>query len=105
MSARDTDPAARDRARSKRVGALAGCGPSCGPTRLMLLAALAALVLTAGISLLLPLAVRRVVDSFEEPSMATCSTPISAPRWRSRCCSPLARGCATTSSPGWASGS
>ena len=54
-----------ERAGSKRVGALAALWPFLRPYRgLMALAGLA-LTLTAGISLLLPIAVRRVVDGFE----------------------------------------
>lgn len=54
-----------DRARSKRIGALAALWPFLGRYRAMLAAALAALVLTAGVALILPIAVRRVVDAFE----------------------------------------
>lgn len=54
-----------ERAKSKRVGALVGLWPFLKPYRLMLAAALGALTLTATISLVLPLAVRRVVDNFE----------------------------------------
>ncbi len=53
-----------DRAPSKRVKALAGLGPFLAPYRGMVLGALGALMLTAGVSLMLPLAVRRVVDNF-----------------------------------------
>ena len=55
---------AKDRAKSRRVGALAGLWPFLGPYRAMLAGALAALVFTAAISLILPMAVRRVVDGF-----------------------------------------
>jgi ATP-binding cassette subfamily B protein len=65
MSARDTNPGSEDRARSRRVGALAGLWPFVRPYRRLLVLAFGALVLTAGISLILPLAVRRVVDGFE----------------------------------------
>ncbi len=54
-----------DRARSKRIGALAALWPFLARYRLMLGAALAALVLTAATALALPIAVRRVVDAFE----------------------------------------
>lgn len=57
-----------DRAASKRVGALAGLRPFLAPYRIMVLAALAALTLTATVSLILPLAVRRVVDNFNTGS-------------------------------------
>ncbi len=53
-----------ERATSKRVGSLRGLLPFLRPYRGMLLLALAALVLTAAVSLILPLAVRRVVDNF-----------------------------------------
>ncbi len=49
---------------SKRIGALRGLAPFMRPYRGLLLAALGALVLTASISLMLPLAVRRVIDGF-----------------------------------------
>lgn len=49
---------------SKRIGALAGLWPFIRPYRLMLVAASVALVLTSTVSLILPLAVRRVIDSF-----------------------------------------
>ncbi|GAW36580.1 putative multidrug export ATP-binding/permease protein [Roseovarius sp. A-2] len=53
-----------DRERSKRVGALAELWPFLRPYRLLLGAAIAALVLTAAVALVLPMAVRRVVDNF-----------------------------------------
>lgn len=53
-----------DRARSKRVGALRGLIPFLKPYRGLAAMAAAALVLTATVSLVLPLAVRRVVDGF-----------------------------------------
>ncbi|MDV7270461.1 ABC transporter transmembrane domain-containing protein [Thioclava sp. A2] len=55
-----------DRPTTKRIGALKGLGPFVAPYKLRALAALAALVLTASISLLLPIAVRRVVNGFNE---------------------------------------
>lgn len=60
------DDTAEARASSKKVGALRGLAPFLFPYRGMTLLALAALVITAGMSLLLPLAVRRVVDGFNE---------------------------------------
>ncbi|MCZ8153521.1 MAG: ABC transporter transmembrane domain-containing protein [Rhodobacteraceae bacterium] len=60
------DDTAEARASSKKVGALRGLAPFLLPYRGMTLLALAALVITAGMSLLLPLAVRRVVDGFNE---------------------------------------
>ena len=53
-----------DRAASRKVGALRGLAPFLAPYRGLILGALAALTLTAGVSLILPLAVRRVVDNF-----------------------------------------
>ncbi len=58
-----------ERQKSKRVSALAGLWPFVRPYRPMLFAALLALVVTAVISLILPLAVRRVVDGFETSSV------------------------------------
>jgi len=55
-----------DRATSKRVGALRGLLPFIAPYRVMVAAALGSLVLTAMVSLALPLAVRRVVDGFND---------------------------------------
>jgi ATP-binding cassette subfamily B protein len=63
MTAAATNP--EDRAKSKRVGALAGLWPFVRPYRALMAAALVALVVTAGISLILPIAVRRVVDGFQ----------------------------------------
>ena len=59
-----------DRARSKKVGALRGLVPFLAPYRAMVLLALGALILTATISLILPLAVRRVVDGFAADNAA-----------------------------------
>ncbi len=53
-----------DREKSKRVGALSQLWPFLAPYRLLVLGALLALILTASVSLLLPMAVRRVVDNF-----------------------------------------
>lgn len=53
-----------ERAKSRRVSALAGLRPFLAPYRLMILAAGVALVVTASVSLILPIAVRRVVDGF-----------------------------------------
>ncbi len=52
------------RATSKRIGALTALWPFVTPYRILLGAAVAALALTAVVSLTLPLAVRRVVDNF-----------------------------------------
>jgi ATP-binding cassette subfamily B protein len=60
--------ATEERAKSRRIGSLRALGPFLAPYRAMLGAAVAALVLTAVVSLTLPLAVRRVVDGFETES-------------------------------------
>ncbi|MES2843760.1 MAG: ABC transporter transmembrane domain-containing protein [Pseudomonadota bacterium] len=62
-----TDTSA-ERAKSKRVGALRGLLPYLAPYRGMTLLAGLALIVTAGTSLVLPLAVRRVVDGFSMDS-------------------------------------
>jgi len=59
-----------ERAKSKKVGSLRGLAPFLGPYRALLFAALGALTLTAGLSLMLPIAVRRVVDGFGTESVA-----------------------------------
>ncbi|SIP88765.1 ATP-binding cassette, subfamily B [Paracoccus thiocyanatus] len=53
-----------DRPTTKRIGALRALWPFLRPYRGLLAAALVALAVTAGINLVLPLAVRRVVDGF-----------------------------------------
>ena len=58
----DADP--RDRSKSKRVSALKELWPFLKPYKVMILAAFIVLTLTAVVSLILPLAVRRVVDTF-----------------------------------------
>lgn len=55
-----------DRPATRRVGALKALWPFVRPYRLRLLAALAALLLTAAVSLVLPVAVRRIVDGFNQ---------------------------------------
>ena len=55
----DTTATAQDRPKSKQVGALRGLMPFLRPYRGLLVLALMALVLTASVSLILPLAVRR----------------------------------------------
>jgi ATP-binding cassette, subfamily B, bacterial len=62
--------ATEDRAKSRRIGSLRALGPFLAPYKMMLGAAVGALVLTAIVSLTLPLAVRRVVDGFETESSA-----------------------------------
>ncbi|MGH1331494.1 MAG: ABC transporter transmembrane domain-containing protein [Paracoccaceae bacterium] len=54
-----------ERAKSKELGALSGLWPFVKPYRMMMALAGITLVLTACISLIMPLAVRRVVDGFE----------------------------------------
>ncbi|MFP4327844.1 MAG: ABC transporter transmembrane domain-containing protein, partial [Paracoccaceae bacterium] len=53
-----------EREKSRRIGALAELWPFIKPYRLLLSGALVMLVATAVVSLVLPLAVRRVVDNF-----------------------------------------
>lgn len=61
----DTSPAQKeDRARSKDMASLRGLLPFLFPYRGLMFAALVALVSTAVVSLVLPIAVRRVVDNF-----------------------------------------
>ncbi|SEQ47892.1 ABC transporter transmembrane domain-containing protein [Thalassovita taeanensis] len=54
----------QDREKSKRVGALSELWPFLKPYKIMVVLAGMALTLTATVSLVLPLAVRRVVDNF-----------------------------------------
>ncbi len=60
----------QEREKSKRVGALRGLGPYIWPYRMLVLLALVALTLTAAVSLVMPMAVRRVVDNFGTQSEA-----------------------------------
>ena len=55
-----------DRATSRRVGALRGLTPFLRPYRGLSILATLALTVTAAVSLVLPLAVRRVVDGFNQ---------------------------------------
>ena len=64
------DTTSEDRAKSRRLGALAALWPFLLPYRTLLAGAGAALVLTACVSLVLPIAVRRVVDGFETSAEA-----------------------------------
>jgi ATP-binding cassette, subfamily B, bacterial len=59
-----------ERAKSKRVGALASLWPFVRPYRGLVVLAVVALVLTSAVSLVLPIAVRRVVDSFGAGNVA-----------------------------------
>jgi len=68
--ARHDLPEMEDREKSKKVGALSGLTPFLLPYRLMVILSGVALVFTATISLILPLAVRRVVDGFSEDNAA-----------------------------------
>lgn len=60
----------QDRAKSKRIGALSGLRPFFAPYRVLVVLAGMALTLTATVSLILPMAVRRVVDNFGTQSDA-----------------------------------
>jgi len=64
MATSDIDPLSRPQSRD--LNALKGLLPFLKPHMLALVAALVALVITAGLSLALPIAVRRVIDGFEE---------------------------------------
>ncbi|WP_371157356.1 ABC transporter transmembrane domain-containing protein [Jannaschia sp. 2305UL9-9] len=59
-----------DRAGSKKIGSLRSLVPFFRPHMAMVAAAIAALILTACVSLILPLAVRRVVDGFQTGTSA-----------------------------------
>ncbi|SFJ75804.1 ABC transporter transmembrane domain-containing protein [Celeribacter neptunius] len=65
MAADRTLQDAAEREKSKRIGALRELWPFIRPYKRLMLAAFVALVVTACISLILPLAVRRVVDGFQ----------------------------------------
>ncbi len=57
------------RATSKKIGALRALWPFLRPYRVMVGAALTALVFTAMVSLIVPIAVRRVVDNFDSAAV------------------------------------
>ena len=59
-----------EREKSKTVGPLAGLAPFLLPYRIWIAASLLSLLVTAAMSLALPLAVRRVVDGFSSGSLA-----------------------------------
>ena len=59
-----------DREKSRNMRALSALWPFVRPYRVLMVAALTALVLTAIVSLILPIAVRRVVDGFETSAEA-----------------------------------
>lgn len=54
----------KEREKSRKLGSLSALWPFLAPYRLLMAAAILALVATATVSLILPLAVRRVVDNF-----------------------------------------
>ncbi|MGV8987501.1 MAG: ABC transporter transmembrane domain-containing protein [Cypionkella sp.] len=54
----------QDRAKSRKISALAGLRPFIAPYKAMAIVAGLALILTASVSLILPMAVRRVIDGF-----------------------------------------
>ena len=63
------DKAAREaRGKSRTIGPLRSLGPFLAPYRSVVALAIIALITTAGLSLVLPLAVRRVIDGFNEKS-------------------------------------
>ncbi len=69
MAATQTS-ATQDREKSRDIGALAALWPFLRPYRGLMAAAILALMLTASVSLILPLAVRRVVDNFNTQDAA-----------------------------------
>ena len=68
--ARGTTPDMDKREKSKKVSALSGLVPFLRPYKVMVVLSGIALVFTATISLILPMAVRRVVDGFGEDNAA-----------------------------------
>lgn len=71
MARKPTPPNSEaEREKSKRVGALGGLKPFLAPYRTLVILAGLALTLTATVSLVLPMAVRRVVDNFGTESDA-----------------------------------
>ena len=67
-----------DRAKSKRIGALAGLWPFIRPYRAMVVVAGLALILTASVSLVMPIAVRRVVDGFNAKDLTLLDSYFAA---------------------------
>ena len=59
-----------EREKSRRIGSLKALLPFMAPYRIMVFASILALITTAAVSLVLPLAVRRVIDGFESESAA-----------------------------------
>ncbi len=72
------DAATEHREKSKNVRALRALWPFVARYRLMVLAAILALVSTAVISLILPIAVRRVVDGFDTSAVELLDSYFSA---------------------------
>jgi ATP-binding cassette subfamily B protein len=70
--------ATEEREKSKKVGALAALWPFVRPYRPMVILASLALILTSTVSLVLPMAVRRVVDSFGVGNLAILDQYFSA---------------------------
>ncbi|CUH75150.1 ABC transporter transmembrane domain-containing protein [Tropicibacter naphthalenivorans] len=64
MARRSTNTPDEERAKSRKLGSLGALWPFLMPYRWLMLAAMVALIATASVSLTLPLAVRRVVDNF-----------------------------------------
>ncbi|SHG79790.1 ABC transporter transmembrane domain-containing protein [Marivita hallyeonensis] len=67
-----------ERAKSKKLGSLSALWPFLAPYRLLMFAALFALTATACVSLVLPMAVRRVVDNFNTEDGALLDLYFSA---------------------------
>ncbi len=63
-SAKSAPGASEERARSRKIGVLGSLWPFMKPYKLLMIGATMALILTASMTLTLPLAVRRVVDNF-----------------------------------------
>ena len=72
------DPKLEDRAKSRNIGVLRALWPFVRRYRVMMLAAIGALILTASVSLILPIAVRRVVDGFETSAVELLDSYFSA---------------------------
>ncbi|MBE3639759.1 ABC transporter transmembrane domain-containing protein [Mangrovicoccus algicola] len=62
--ARRPNTSGEERETSRKIGALRGLFPFLRPYRALLVASVAALIFTAAVSLVLPVALRRVVDGF-----------------------------------------
>ena len=71
-------PALPERPKSPTIGPLRGLWPFLRPYRGLLVGALAALTVTAGLSLSLPLAVRRVIDNFFNQSVTLVDSYFAA---------------------------